>query len=136
MQPKNLQDPDRLPRESISPIRPLVGWGAALIAVASSAVLLMHAYLGTYSRFMADDYCSASVGLRLGVLRAAWFWYRTWTGRYSASVLDATFGTLGPAVTPSVTAIVLVVWLGCLFAAVLLYSRSEAGHDKALFAFS
>src|SRR5512142_861259 len=106
-------------------------WGAALIAIASTAVLGMHAYLGTYSRFMADDYCSASESLRLGVLRAAWFWYRSWTGRYSANVLDATFGALGPGITPIVTALVLALWLAGLFASLLMITKSR-GTDRPL----
>jgi hypothetical protein len=96
----------------------------------------MHAGLGSYSRFMADDYCSAAESLRLGILRAAWFWYRTWTGRYSASVLDAAFGALGPGFTPAVTALVLIVWMASLFAAILLYSRSTGGHAQPLLGFS
>src|SRR5512142_2120663 len=107
-------------------------WGAALIAIASTAVLGMHAYLGTYSRFMADDYCSASESLRLGILRAAWFWYRTWTGRYSANVLDATFGALGPGVTPVVTALVLALWLAALFAAIGLIMQPRGTRRPVL----
>ncbi len=89
-------------------------WAAGLIALSSLAALGMHAYLGGYSRFIADDYCSAAEALRLGILRGAWYWYRTWNGRYSANVLDALFGRLGPGVTPAVTGIVLALWLAVL----------------------
>lgn len=107
-------------------------WQAALIGLGPLAVLLMHAYLGTFSRFMADDYCSASESLRLGILRAAWFWYRTWTGRYSANVLDATFGALGPGVTPVVTALVLALWLAALFAAIGLIMQPRGTRRPVL----
>ncbi len=111
-------------------------WGAALVAGGSTVVLVMHAYLGSFSRFMADDYCSAAESLRLGILRAAWFWYITWTGRYSANVLDATFGALGPRVTPLVTTLVLVIWIAALFAAVLMLSRIRGTGSRFLTGFS
>ncbi len=82
--------------------------------------LANHAYLGTYSRFIADDYCSAAEALKLGVFRAAWYWYITWTGRYSANLLDAIFGILGPGFTPAVTILVLITWLVALATAIFL----------------
>ncbi len=116
--------------------RAITRWSTAAIAVGSAAVLLMHAYLGSYSRFMADDYCSASVSIKLGVLRAAWFWYISWTGRYSANVLDATFGALGPSVTPIVTTLVLALWLGAVFAVILMLSGSDGRRGRLLVSFS
>jgi hypothetical protein len=88
--------------------------GLLLLGLAFLSTLALHAYLGTYSRFIADDYCSAGMAKRFGVLRAVWYWYLNWTGRYSASALDAVFGLLGPAVTPFVPAIVLLMWLAVL----------------------
>jgi hypothetical protein len=85
--------------------------GLSLLSLAFLSTLAVHAYLGTYSRFIADDYCSAGMAKRFGVLRAVWYWYLNWTGRYSASALDAVFGLLGPAVTPFVPAAVLFAWL-------------------------
>ena len=88
--------------------------GPLLLGLAFLSTLLLHAYLGTYSRFIADDFCSAGMAKRFGVLRAVWYWYLNWTGRYSASALDAVFGLLGPAVTPFVPALVLLGWLAVL----------------------
>src|SRR5512142_1126962 len=123
--------PDLLTRP-LQPDSPPARWAAGLAAFASMAVLLMHGYLGSYSRFMADDYCSAAESLRLGILRAAWFWYRTWTGRYSANVLDAIFGALGPGVTPVVTALVLALWLAALFAAIGLIMQPRGTRRPVL----
>ncbi len=103
--------------------------GPLILALAFSSTLALHAYLGTYSRFIADDFCSAAMAKRFGVLRAVWYWYLNWTGRYSASGLDAIFGLLGPAVTPFVPALVLLVWLGILTWTVrmLLPDRARPG---------
>lgn len=111
-------------------------WAVVLIATTSSLVLAMHAYLGSFSRFMADDYCSAAESLKFGVLRAAWFWYRTWTGRYSANVLDALFGAIGPGFTPAVTTIVLLLWLAALFAVIQLLAMRFGEARRALLSFA
>lgn len=101
-------------------LRGIRHWGPIAVGAISLGVLTMHAYLGSYSRFMADDYCSAAEGRKFGTLRAAWYWYLNWNGRYSANVLDAFFGNLGPAFTPAVTAIVLLVWLAVLATTIFL----------------
>jgi Family of unknown function (DUF6056) len=89
-------------------------WSLWIILVAALTALIMHSYLGSFSRFIADDYCSAAEANKLGVFRAAWFWYITWTGRYSANLLDAIFGVLGPFFTPLVTMLILIIWLTAL----------------------
>jgi hypothetical protein len=99
-------------------------FGAA--GISSLAALTIHGYLGAYSRYIADDFCSAGMARRLGVLRAVWYWYLNWTGRYSASALDAVFGLLGPAVTPFVTGLVLLVWLAALTQTIVALLRHDA----------
>ena len=102
-----------------------------LAGIPAISMLVMHAYMGSFSRWMADDYCSGADAQRFGVLRAAWHCFRTWNGRYSADLLDAFFGYLGPAVTPVVTLIVLLTWLAALTAAVHSVRRrtSHANPD-------
>ncbi len=100
------------------PLAPLVPTLAFLTTFA------LHTYLGSYSRYIADDFCSAAMARRFGVLRAVWYWYLNWTGRYSASTLDAIFGLLGPVVTPFVPFFVIVAWLTVLtWTATLLLGR-------------
>lgn len=99
--------------------RPLIvrRWstGALLIAsLGSLTALAIHGYLGYYSRYIADDFCSAGMAHRFGALRAVWYWYLNWTGRYSASALDAAFGLLGPGITPFAPMLALLIWLAAL----------------------
>lgn len=103
-------------------------WVARLVALSFSTTLLLHAYLGTFSRFIADDYCSAAAARRLGILRAAWYWYLNWTGRYAASALDAAFGVLGPGITPVVPSIVLIIWLVVLTLAARRFDVRPGGR--------
>ena len=73
--------------------------------------IILHAYLGSFSRLLGDDYCSAYQANRFGIVRAVWYWYLNWSGRYSASALDSLFGILGPGVIPLVTPFVISLWL-------------------------
>ena len=80
--------------------------------------LSLHIYLASHTRFISDDYCSAAIAERLGILRAAWYWYLNWSGRYSASVLDSIFGLLGPWATGIAIPVILFIWLIVLMMAI------------------
>ena len=60
----------------------------SLSAIASASVLVMHGYLGSYTRFIADDFCSVYFANHLGLFRSIWFWRLNWSGRYSAFAVD------------------------------------------------
>jgi hypothetical protein len=96
-----------------------------LTGIAFLSTLALHAYLGSYSRYIADDFCSAGMARRFGILRAVWYWYLNWTGRYSASALDAVFGLIGPVVTPFVPAAALLIWLMALMYAAAAFLPNE-----------
>jgi Family of unknown function (DUF6056) len=87
--------------------------------------LALHGVVGSYSRFIADDYCSAGIANRFGILRAVWYWYLNWTGRYAASALDAIFGVLGPSVTPFVAPLVIILWTAVTAALLVIGSAEE-----------
>jgi len=89
-------------------------WFLEGLIIIAAIPIILHMYSGSFSRFMGDDYCSAFIAKRLGVLRGGWYWYITWSGRYSANFLDGVFGVLGPKVTPLVTLLVLAIWLSTL----------------------
>lgn len=90
----------------------LLPWLAILIPI--TIVLAFHAYLGSYTRFIADDYCSAYLGQRLGLLRYIWFWYLNWGGRFSAIAADMLLAWSQPQGIGFVTAAALVAWIACL----------------------
>ena len=85
-----------------------------ILLVCLLAPLLAYAYIGTYSRFMADDYGSATIARSKGIIGGVIFWYQTWNGRYSASYLDGLFGSIGPGITPYVPPVVITIWLTVL----------------------
>jgi len=83
-----------------------------------SIPLLIHAYTGTFIRFIADDYCSTAIARTAGLLGGTVQWYLTWSGRFSANFLDSLVGTIGPGITRFTTPLVLVLWFLALAAAV------------------
>ena len=110
-------------------------WPSKLILTILAVPLILHAYLGSFSRFLGDDYCSAFQADRLGILRASWYWYLTWSGRYSASILDGIFGVLGPSVVSFVTSAVIGVWLiglGVTFNIIFSFDKNKALNASLL----
>ena len=86
--------------------------------VVLSIPLLIHAYTGTFIRFIADDYCSSAIAKTAGILGGTVQWFLTWSGRYSANFLDSLVGTIGPGITRYTTPIALALWFPALAAAV------------------
>ena len=95
------------------------------------AFLTTHAYLGSFSRLMADDYCSAVEATSRGLVGGTIYWYTNWSGRYSADVIDTIMGLLGPRFIPFVTSLVLVTWLIGLSGAI--YLLAAATQDRIHF---
>ncbi|MEW5745313.1 MAG: DUF6056 family protein [Nitrospirota bacterium] len=95
--------------------------------------LAAHAYIGSFSRFLADDYCSAGMARLEGVLGGAAYWYMHWTGRFSANLLDALAGYIGPGITPYAPAAALMAWLAVLsFPLYQCSPVSEKGQERYL----
>ena len=94
------------------PGAPPVQWlELSLWALPSLLLLATHSLLGLFSRFAADDYCTAARARAMGIIGAAVYNYNTWSGRYSADLLDSAAGFLGPAVTPFLPGVAVACWL-------------------------
>lgn len=97
------------------------------------AALAGLAYLGGHTRFMADDFCSAYYAQRFGLLRSIWYWYRTWSGRYTAFAFDwlslEAFGRYGAWLFPPLT---LGFWLVAAVGTIHTALRRAAPQSKNL----
>jgi len=107
-----------------------INWFTYISLFFLSIPLALHAYLGSFSRLLGDDYCSAAIANRIGIIKATWYWYITWSGRYSANALDSIFGVLGPKITPFVTLFVTMIWLVSI--AIAFYIIIPLRRNKAL----
>ena len=84
---------------------------AAVLAAALFIPLLAFAYLGHFTRYMGDDWCTAAVINKVGLLKAQWGWYVGWTGRFSFTLVSGIAHLPGPRVAPLVPALLLALWL-------------------------
>lgn len=73
-----------------------------------------YAYLGTFSRYIADDFCTAGTLRQLGFWDSQAWWYRSWSGRYSFTFVVTLAHLLGPGVTPWLPASATLSWFAAL----------------------
>ena len=82
-----------------------------LLLISFLLPLLALAYIGLFTRYMADDYCIASDVNSLGFIQSQWVWYRGWTGRFSFTLLAGVVGSVGPRLLPLLPPTVLATWM-------------------------
>ncbi len=82
-----------------------------VLAIPPGVVIALHAYIGSFSRLMADDYCTLYFTNRLGVLRTAWYWYLNFAGIFARSVLNKILLLIGPDHTSMIVPGILIVWV-------------------------
>src|SRR5689334_18549292 len=78
------------------------------------AFLLIEAYAGTFSRYMADDYCYGYRTLTRGFLGSADWWYNNWTGRFTFNILMGIAISIGEPVVSVLPTIILAYWFAAL----------------------
>jgi hypothetical protein len=106
----------------------------ALCALLASG-LAAHAYVGFFTRYMADDYCTA------GTLRTAGLWatqrhyYTAWSGRFSFTLTVSLVELLGTGVAPYLPTAALLCWLAATTWAVYEILRGSLGRRPLLFSF-
>ena len=96
--------------------------------------LLVHARLGAFSRYVADDFALAAVALRLGPVDAQAFWHQTWSGRFFFVFLVDLLSLAGPRTVVYLPAAALALWLGGLTWAVAELSGAPRRNRFAAFA--
>lgn len=88
----------------------------------SGTVLVIYAYLGTFSRHLADDYCSVDF-LRKSFFRALWNNYINVSDRFSNFMLITLSEAIDPRLVAVLPALMLVLWV--IGIAWLLYESSR-----------
>ena len=82
--------------------------GITLIPLIS---LLMFAYLGTFTRYISDDYFSVASLHEYGYWGAQAYWWENWSGRYSFIALILFVDLFGLKVIPVLPALFQTLWL-------------------------
>jgi hypothetical protein len=78
--------------------------GLILLAVPIAAA----AYVGTFSRYLADDFCTLGSLKDLGFLGSQAYWYMHWSGRFAFTFVVNLVEALGPWLVPILPAAHLV----------------------------
>src|SRR5262245_22188263 len=81
-----------------------------LLAVSVVMATVAYAYLGSFSRYMADDYFVPTLVEKNGLLGAQIHWYLQWTGRFSFAFVADSFALLGPATARFIPGLLLTLW--------------------------
>lgn len=106
---------------------------ASLTIVLSGILIFMHGYLTSYTRLLADDFCSAYYAERFGLLRSIWFWRLNWSGRYSAFAADWVFARIfGVYSLHILIPVLILVWLIFTILAVNLHFQKIAPEKNNL----
>ncbi len=82
-----------------------------LLTIAFLGALLAFAYVGHFTRYMADDYCIAVDLRNVGFMRAQKIWYTSWTGKFSYMFVLSAVELTGPAIVPYLPLLALICWL-------------------------
>jgi Family of unknown function (DUF6056) len=85
-------------------------FAAAALGVALLLPLLVYASIGVYTRYAADDYCTAGVLRTQGLLGAQAWWYVGFSPRYAFSFLVSVLELFGLAIVPVLPALAMLVW--------------------------
>lgn len=99
-------------RRANSVLSHVVPW---LLLVLSLAPLAAWAYLGTFTRYLADDYSTSYHLQKSGFWQAQVFWYETWSGRYSFTFLISLVELAGIVIVPWLPFVALLAWFASLF---------------------
>ena len=83
---------------------------AAILAVPLAA----YAYLGLFSRYAADDYCTAGQVLTRGLVGLETQLYEAWSGRFAFTFIVGLVELVGSGVTRVLPALAILAWVAAL----------------------
>ncbi len=73
--------------------------------------LLAHAVLGSHTRYIADDWCTAATVRSQGLVQAQCTWYMNWSGRFAFTFTVSIIELIGIKIVPYLPTLALGLWL-------------------------
>jgi hypothetical protein len=113
----------------------LLSLAASALAALLALGLAAHAYVGLFTRYMADDYCTAGTVRTAGLLTTQTHFYTAWSGRFSFTLTVSLVELLGAGVVPYLPLAALVCWLAAMTWAVYELLYKSLGRRPLLFSF-
>jgi hypothetical protein len=66
-----------------------------IVSICVGVSLAAFAYLGLFTRYMADDFCAANVAQQYGVVGSVSYWYVTLAGQFTTWFLKSIMAVAG-----------------------------------------
>ena len=88
----------------------LRGWVLGLLVATLLPPLATTAYVGRFSRYLADDFCTLGSLRQLGFWGSQAYWYIHWSGRFSFTFLVNVAEWMGPQIVPILPALGVILW--------------------------
>ncbi len=98
-------------------------WAGIALGASMMIPLGVHAYLGGFTRYIADDFCTLGTLRRLGFIGSQVNWYENWSGRFSFTFIVNLTQLAGPKLTPILPALALALWLLVVTCLILRWQR-------------
>ncbi len=120
----------------LTPPQQSAQWLLTFLTLAIWASFFVLAYVGSFSRYTADDFCTAGKLNQLGFWPAQRFWYTQWSGRYAFTFIISLFEQAGDwfSAWSPLLGILLFLLSSYLFVNSLLnHLYFKSGHRYALF---
>src|ERR1700690_1304682 len=102
-----------------------------LMGILPAMMLILYGYIGSFIRYLADDYCSMFYAKKFSFFRSIWYWYINWSGRFSAYAVDWFVTRMGTRAVQFVPPVTLAFWLVVTVLAVYLFLRQKFPGDNA-----
>lgn len=84
---------------------------ATMLLALYAAAIISFVYIGTFSRIISDDYCTAADAIQTDAWTATRDWYMKWSGLYSNFYIRSVLAPYQPDIHPYMTPIfVLLTW--------------------------
>ena len=77
------------------------------------------------SRFVADDYCEAYIAQHFGLLRSIWYWYISWDGTFTGSIVDWFLVIIKAEGITFVIPVLLMIWVVATASTIYLFLPQE-----------
>jgi hypothetical protein len=85
--------------------------GVLVFGLITAAPLFFHGYVGTYTRYIADDFCTAGSLRTYGLLESQVYWYTSWSGRYSFTFMINALESLGAGAAQLLPFLLILAWV-------------------------
>jgi len=86
-----------------------------IIAIALLVAIYLYAYMGIFSRYLADDYCTAGSVKLLGFIQAIKTRRYSWDGRFTFTFLIMLFSLFGNKFSAILPSIAITAWLSSFY---------------------